>query len=190
MRRVGRLQVRAPYPLITDSTCSRRGRPDRLTRSDEASPTRHKRDDDADDTSLSVGQVLRSSDPAIRKSLWTLVAIMLFQQLSCARFLSRERPFQTAADTSRNLLLAAASMQSVFSHTILADLPQQSTDQLLHAQVMYYSTSCVLFGSFSRLAPSELITCDVPRRILTAVNPTSAQTVSLFMTLGEREIGV
>ncbi|GAA6019977.1 hypothetical protein JCM8202_004939, partial [Rhodotorula sphaerocarpa] len=79
---------------------------------DEASPTRHKRDDDADDTSLSVGQVLRSSDPAIRKSLWTLVAIMLFQQLSGIN------------------------------------------------AVMYYSTS-----------------------ILTAVNPTSAQTVSLFMTL-------
>ncbi|GAA5975515.1 hypothetical protein JCM10908_005185 [Rhodotorula pacifica] len=73
---------------------------------------RHKRDDDAEaeDAGLSVGQVLRSSDPSIRKPLWTLVAIMLFQQLSGIN------------------------------------------------AVMYYSTS-----------------------ILTAVNPTSAQSVSVFM---------
>lgn len=81
---------------------------------------RHKRDDDdvadpdADDgeRGLSIGEVLRSTDAGVRKSLWTLVAIMLFQQLSGIN------------------------------------------------AVMYYSTP-----------------------ILTAVNPTSAQKVSLFMTL-------
>ncbi|GAA5880494.1 hypothetical protein JCM3774_000627 [Rhodotorula dairenensis] len=84
---------------------------------DDLATVRHKRDDDAaatgdnDSQGLSVGQVLRSSDPGIQKPLWTLVAIMLFQQLSGIN------------------------------------------------AVMYYSTS-----------------------ILTAVNPTSAQSVSLFMT--------
>lgn len=48
---------------------------------------RHKRDDDAAAADaagqgLSVGEVLRSPEPGIRKPLWTLVAVMLFQQLS------------------------------------------------------------------------------------------------------------
>lgn len=55
---------------------------------------RHKRDDDdvadpdADDgeRGLSIGEVLRSTDAGVRKSLWTLVAIMLFQQLSSVPF--------------------------------------------------------------------------------------------------------
>ncbi|KWU43335.1 MFS general substrate transporter [Rhodotorula sp. JG-1b] len=52
---------------------------------DLAAAQRHKRDDDAtadDERGLSVGEVLRSTDAGVRKSLWTLVAVMLFQQLS------------------------------------------------------------------------------------------------------------
>lgn len=62
---------------------------------DEAVPAqRHKREDDADldkDGALSVRQVLGSADPAITKPLWTLVAIMLFQQLSCVALYRPER---------------------------------------------------------------------------------------------------
>ncbi|GAA5944938.1 hypothetical protein JCM10213_001821 [Rhodosporidiobolus nylandii] len=76
---------------------------------DSAAPRRKTADESA---SLSVWQVLTSGDPAICKPLWTLVLVMLFQQLSGIN------------------------------------------------AVMYYSTS-----------------------ILTAVNPSSAKTVSLFVTL-------
>ncbi|GAA5910161.1 hypothetical protein JCM8208_006746 [Rhodotorula glutinis] len=44
-------------------------------------PSPRRKDDDPE-RSLSVLEVLRSSDPAVRKALWTLVAVMLFQQFS------------------------------------------------------------------------------------------------------------
>jgi hypothetical protein len=45
-----------------------------------AEAARRKTDDDT--PSLSVLEVLKSQDAAVSKPLWTLVAIMLFQQLS------------------------------------------------------------------------------------------------------------
>ncbi|GAA5840809.1 hypothetical protein JCM9279_001227 [Rhodotorula babjevae] len=48
---------------------------------DVDTPAPRRKDDDPE-RSLSVLEVLRSTDPAVRKALWTLVAIMLFQQLS------------------------------------------------------------------------------------------------------------
>ncbi|KAG0658344.1 hypothetical protein C6P46_005800 [Rhodotorula mucilaginosa] len=103
-------EERAPLALASDRAS---------LEDDLAAAQRHKRDDDddadadvEDERGLSVGEVLRSTDAGVRKALWTLVAVMLFQQLSGIN------------------------------------------------AVMYYSTS-----------------------ILTAVNPTSAQKVSLFMTL-------
>ncbi|GAA5835757.1 hypothetical protein JCM11251_007418 [Rhodosporidiobolus azoricus] len=77
---------------------------------DSAAASRDVRNDKA--SSLSVWDVLRSSDTSISKPMWTLVLVMLFQQLSGIN------------------------------------------------AVMYYSTS-----------------------ILTAVNPSSAKTVSLFVTI-------
>ncbi|GAA5944298.1 hypothetical protein JCM3775_003318 [Rhodotorula graminis] len=49
--------------------------------SDVDAPSPRRKDDDPE-RSLSVLDVLRSSDPAARKVLWTLVAVMLFQQFS------------------------------------------------------------------------------------------------------------
>ncbi|KPV76191.1 uncharacterized protein RHOBADRAFT_66170 [Rhodotorula graminis WP1] len=49
--------------------------------SDVDAPSPRRKDDDPE-RSLSVLDVLRSSDPAVRKALWTLVAVMLFQQFS------------------------------------------------------------------------------------------------------------
>lgn len=66
-----------------------------VTEDDLAAAQRHKRDDDddadadvEDERGLSVGEVLRSTDAGVRKALWTLVAVMLFQQLSSVTFFS------------------------------------------------------------------------------------------------------
>ncbi|TNY24589.1 general substrate transporter [Rhodotorula diobovata] len=48
---------------------------------DDEAPAPRRKDDDPDQ-SLSVSEILRSPDPAVRKALWTLVAVMLFQQFS------------------------------------------------------------------------------------------------------------
>ncbi|BGP38832.1 Bifunctional purine biosynthesis protein PurH [Rhodotorula kratochvilovae] len=51
-----------------------------LAGEDDGAPRRRKVEDS--EQSMSVMEVLRSSDPAVRKALWTLVAVMLFQQFS------------------------------------------------------------------------------------------------------------
>ncbi|BGP46934.1 Bifunctional purine biosynthesis protein PurH [Rhodotorula kratochvilovae] len=103
-----------------------------LAGEDDGAPRRRKVEDS--EQSMSVMEVLRSSDPAVRKALWTLVAVMLFQQFSG---------------------INAVRFSAVVLHASLID-----TACLALPQVMYYSTS-----------------------ILTAVNPSSAKMVSLYVTL-------
>ncbi|GAA5961401.1 hypothetical protein JCM8115_003434 [Rhodotorula mucilaginosa] len=129
-------EERAPLALASDRAS---------LEDDLAAAQRHKRDDDddadadvEDERGLSVGEVLRSTDAGVRKALWTLVAVMLFQQLSSVTFLPflRDQRWTDAGGLSARV--GGSGINAV----------------------MYYSTS-----------------------ILTAVNPTSAQKVSLFMTL-------
>ena len=114
-----------------------------------AGPSPRGKDDDPE-RSLSVLEVVRSSDPAVRKALWTLVIVMLFQQFSYVPSLLRLVP------ASRSMLTLSSSLPPAAALTQCVDalLPSQNDEMLmsssLRAQVMYYSTKYAASPSSSR----------------------------------------